>query len=400
VGILDSLFGSNDTKSTSSPWKKQAPYLEEGFQQGKDALAGALSGLNGLPANMTAGFTPGQTADMSAISGAGHTMAGFGSGNMMDLSAYLKGGPSAVGQGINATYGENAADMFARNNPGVARTAGHAAEMSRGIYNTEAPTFGNSFGSIQSQAQGMAENDPFVQRQIDSAIGDVNRGFERSVGELNSAASGTGNINSTRTGVMESRLASDAMDRAADISTGLRSAAYDKSLNLGLNTEQMYQNNSLAGSAQNLQAKIGGADAMLGVGGLKLGDRSESNRTDLTANQQIGQSGLNKSDLDTAGLDRWLSGLNGQSSAYNQTVNGLGDSLGMGDKQQGQSQAEIAGELQKMGLPLDFVSKYMAAIGGNYGGTTSTQGPSAGIIPTILGGVSAAKGIGIPIPGL
>ena len=163
-------------------------------------------------------------------------------------------------------------------------------------------------------------------------------------GDINAAATGTGNINSTRAGALEARALDDAMDRSAQISSGIRANAYESGLD-----------RSMATDAQSTAERLQGASL-------------------------LGQSG-------TTGLDTVLRGLDTKTS-------GLNTALGASGILQGQDQAEIEGQLQKLGLPMDFLSKYMTLVGGNYGsqGYQSSVSQKASPFQTLLGAATSIAG--------
>lgn len=222
--------------------------------------------------------------------------------------------------GYYGKYGKNAADIYSKA--------------------SSDPT-----GQILGNASQYASN-PFLQGQIDSAISDVNKGFQQQRGEINAAATGSGNINSTRAGVLEANAQDDAMDRAASISSTMRGAAYDTGLGLA---SQEYQN--------------------------RLSNMS-------AANGALGQYATQGYDMATNGLQIGSAGLADAGTAASQF--------------QAQAQNEIDGQQNKANANLDLISKYMAAISGNYGGTTTQtiKTPSPGTGQILLGGTSLAGGLG------
>jgi hypothetical protein len=394
--------------------------LEFGFGQGKDALKNALAGLKGL--NLNAGLSAGQTADMAAISGAGRSFAGMSGDTLAQIQAMLGQGMN-VGQNAQGSMMDIARGVANGGNNGVDQSADKAMQLAKqlGTYSsgisphTKTGQVYNDVrqdktGSIYQNAQGIA-NDPTVQASIDATLKDVNKAFQRDVGGLNAAASGTGNINSTRAGVMEARMADDAMDRAAGISASVRSDALAKGLGVAqgaagmrqdgmLGANAQYQNDDatrLAAAGLDLSGKTAGLQGMLSSGNLRLNDRTQGANVDLAAAGLIGQGGMNKSALTSEALGRFGDTLGMSGTAYDQTQAGNSDSLAMGDKGQAQRQAEIQAQLTKLGLPMDFVQQYMATVGGNYGSkgfnTELTEG-SPGLLQMGAGLATTAGGLG------
>lgn len=310
---MGSLFKSQ-TKTVqnpfeSNPWEPQQDYLIGGFKQGSDALTQALQSLSGL-GSLTAGMNNDQLAAIDSLvkSGTGtsqdvaNSFMNSGSQNMANLGRYSTG--------VN--------DFMDRAN--TDRT-----------------------DSIISNGQKYADS-PYLTSQIDAAISDVNRGFQQTQGDINSAASGTGNINSTRAGTMEALAQNDAMNRAANISTSMRSNAYENGLNRALSTDSAQTNEMLSGLGALSNSGLIGADLM-----------NSGLNTSITGNQLA---------LDASSL-----------------------------KQQ-QAQNEIQGQLQSIGLPMDLISQYMSIVGGNYGskGYQSTTSQSSSPFQQLLGGTTALLG--------
>lgn len=200
---------------------------------------------------------------------------------------------------------------------------------------------------------GQYINNDVIQGQIDASINDINRGFQQQRGQINGNAVGGGNINSTRAGVLEAMAQDDAMDRAASVAAGIRGDAYGNGLNL---------------ASQNYQQGI---------------------QNQLSANQQVGQSG-------ELGLNTLKTGAQlGQGAA--------GSNFDAQSIYQQQQQNEINGKIQQATQPMDLVSKYMSAIGGNYGNsgfTTHTDVKQSGSgFGKLLGAASSIAGAGSKMGG-
>lgn len=299
----------------SNPWEPQQPYLLGGFDQAQTALKDGLASLNGI-SDFTADLTPQQRQAIGLMSG-------IGSNTAQTLgSTALSTGMSQMGN--FAQFGNNAQSLY--NQAGVDPTQ-----------------------SIISNAHAYA-NDPYLQGQIDSALGDVRKAFDRNVADINGNATATGNINSTRAGALEAIAMDDAMDRGAAISSQMRGQAYQAGLDRAMATN----------------------DAMF--------DRR------MAANGMIGMSGLQGFDMARGGLDTSLTGANASLTAESII--------------QGQNQAEIDGQIAGASMPLDFVSRYMSAIGGNYGSNGFTTGVKTTPSPfqQITGAITTAAGAGMKWP--
>ena len=278
-----------------NPWEPQQDYLTGGFEQGQAALDKAL-GTN-------TSMNPDQVAALKA-------MIAKGQGGIQGVS---DAAIAAGAQGIGALSGfqSNAQDLY-----GMATR--------------------DATGDIVSGAGKFADN-PYMQGQIDAALGDVRKAFDRDVAGINSASAGTGNINSTRAGALEARALDDAMDRGAAISSGMRGAAYDR---------------GLAMSADEQARRVASG---------------------MVANQQIGSGAGMALDFANAG--------------YGLGQRGNQDAFGAASGFQNEA-------LRAQNQDLDLVSRYMQIVGGNYGGQgyTSQTTQQASPFQQILGGAATALG--------
>lgn len=292
----------------SNPWAPQQGYLKSGFEAGKAALDKGLA-QNGQITDFTADMTPEQLALIQR-----GTRMGLGAGGASQ--AAIQAGTQGI-NGFNKFLG-NAGDLYGQ-------------------------TQGDRTGTILSDASKFAD-DPNLQANIDLAIKDVNKGFQRDVGNINSAAAGTGNINSTRAGALEAIAQDDAMDRAASISTAMRTDARNKGLDMA------YAN---------------------------LNDRINQG---MSANGVLG---------DAAGM-----GLDMASGGYALGQGGNSDALNLQSLIQQQKQAEIDGQRAQASSDLDLVSRYMQAIGGNYGsqGFQSQTIKKPSVFQQLVGGATSLMG--------
>lgn len=320
LGGLGGLFGrrsSTTSTAVNEPWSAQQPYLRRGFEEGQAALdrgleVGPYQGpfVAGSNPNLDTGWN--RTVDWSNTAGGfGDALTGTG---MVGLDAF----GNVVG---------NSQNLFNR----------------AGVDPTQT--------TIQN-ASAYADN-PYTQGVINAALRDVNDGLQLGIGRNNAAAVGSGNINSTRAGVTEALLTRAAQDRAADVSAGVRGAAYDRGLTLAANQQQQGFTNQLAANQQGLA----GADA--------------------------GARFVNQ------GLTTGLNAANAQT--------------GVGMAQRALENEMIQGNIQAneyaRNTDLDLIRKYMQIVGGNYGGTqTQTQQspntPFGNAVQGIIGGASLGAGFG------
>lgn len=314
MGLFSSLFGgTKEVKQPfeSNPWKPQQPYLEYGFEQGKGALTDAMKATDKIT-DFTANMNGGQVQDLNAIQGFGRDTIGGVAQTGINTGLSTVGNFGQAGQNYGQLYSQAGVD----------------------------PTQG-----IISNAQAYA-NDPYLQGQIDSALGDVRKAFDGTVAGINSSATGSGNINSTRAGALEAIALDDAMDRGAAISSQMRGQAYQSGLDRAMTTQQTQFDNQFRANAGLEQSGIGGFT--MASNGAALG------------------------------------------------MGGLESSLAAGDRFQGQAQAEIDGAREKAAADLGLVSSYMGAIGGNYGsnGYQTQIQKTPGLLQTGLGITSSLGGLG------
>jgi hypothetical protein len=201
----DLFGGSTTTKSSETtetgPSKFQLPYLQGAF----NAAQGAFNSSSGTPfykGDLYAGMTEEAKASLDALKG-------YASGTGLATAGQL----SSIGQNL----------------AGYAGKAGSTLDQ----YLAEAsadPT------QATIDAAGKYAANPQLDAMIDANSRDVVRNLnEQTLPTLNRAASGTGNINSSRAGVAEGIARRGAEDRVADISATLRGDAYNRGLSLAQN---------------------------------------------------------------------------------------------------------------------------------------------------------------------
>lgn len=222
-GILGGLGGSQSsgggtTKTQSTPWAAQAPYLFGGFRGAAADIADKIDNpfYNG---DLYANLDP---MTQEAIT----KSAGFARGQGADLAQnFLGRGSPFLDQGGNFINSANA------------------------LANTQLqdPTQANI------TAAGQYANNPHMDSMIDAASRDVTRNLSEDVlPQLSRNAVGGGNTNSTRTGIAEGIALRGAQDRIGDIAAELRGGAYESGLS---RAESARQFNEGAG----LDARIAGA---------------------------------------------------------------------------------------------------------------------------------------------
>lgn len=327
-GVLGATDGANkdggSSKTTTEPWKAQQPYLKTGF----NAAAGLYDKYMDYPSwyqgQLYAGMNPMQQA---AATGAGQYAIGQGmglsQGMINDSRAYL-------GQTGNFL---NTANRMANFNP--------ADPTSQNIYNA-----------------GQYANNPYLNGAIDAASRDVTRNLTEDVlPGINRSATGTGNTNSTRTGIAEGIALRGAQDRIGDIASTIRADAYNSGLNLSEQGRQANMQGMLSGQGQ-------GLDALNTAIGRGMDMRNQGMQSTINMFDVLGKSG----------------------DQYQQDAQGYADA----------NYTRWKGQYDQ---PWDLLSRYMGAVGGtNWGSTTnsSTEQPGGGWMGAIQGGLGGATaGLGL-----
>jgi hypothetical protein len=306
------LQGSEDKETTqrSEPWGPQQGFLIKGMEEASGEYDQAKArGLYGGP------FAAPMNDNLRV-----------GADRMVGFSGLAEGAGGQLAhqglQGVNSFGGviNNAQNLF-----------------NRSMMDPTGSTIANA---------GQFANNPYADGLIDASLRDVNRNLQLGIGANNANAAGTGNMNSTRAGVTEALLTQGAQDRAADISSQVRSGLFNQGLGLAASQNQQGMANALAANAQNLAGVQAGA-------GL------------------VGQ-----------GLSTTQAGIQSQVDA--------------GTLQRGIHQQLIDGNLQKdaydRNTMMDMIAKYQSIVGGQqYGNTvTTTQPGGSGIPQAIQGGLGSA----------
>lgn len=301
-------------EAANSPWSKAQPYILSGYDKAGPLLDSASTGAYGGP--RVAGLNPFTTQ------GADST-AGFASGSGAQIPGQLyQGGTNLMTAGQQ--FGSNAQSVFDQ--------AGQ--DQTQNILNSAS----------------QYANNPYVDGLVDANSRDIVRNLnENQLPSLNLAAAGSGNTNSSRTGVAQGIMERGASDRLADVSNNIRSQFFSK----GLDTAQTQYNTqqALRGS---VNQQLGDAYTK-GAGSLTGAQQANGNNFDqMTAAGQLYQT------HDQAGLDA-------NKAAYTEGQN----------------------------TNMDLLAKYMGIINGSYGGqavTGTTTGAGAGAQGAI-GGAQLGAGL-------
>ncbi len=322
---MGGLFGGSTKTTTNNkidtgPSQFQKPFLDTAFNAAQSEF-NSKSGTPWYQGDLYAGMSDPAKADLSA-------MRDFASGTGLSTAKTLSG----IGQNL-AGYGEKAAS-----------TLDDYLAMANGDATAE-----------NIKAAGSYADNPYLDGQIDAVNRDVSRSLaEVTLPGIDRAASGTGNMNSSRAGVAAGVAQRGAEDRMADNAAALRGDAYNRGLSL----------------AQGDRA------AKMGAMGTAVG-----------AYQGLAGMGINALNAGTeAGYGAF--GVMNDANAIEQA------------DRQGEAEADYkkwAGEDQR---EADLLQRYYQIIGGNQWGQygtesgTSKSKQSGGILNSVMGGLSLAGGLG------
>jgi hypothetical protein len=305
---MGSLFSPSEQKttSTSTPWGPQGDALRSAFgdaaniyasQQGTPFYGGDLY------ANMNPLTDQGIQASQNFSTGAGADAAN-----------------SAMGAG---------SDML-----GLGGRAYDALFSAAG----QDPTKANI------AAAGQYADNPYMSGMIDAASRDVTRNlYENQIPGLNQAATGSGNMDSSRAGVAQGIMSRGAADQIGDIASSMRGQAYSQGLGLAENARSTNMNA--------LNAATGAFGQGMGAMGQGYGMANQNNQNLIQGGQLYQQDAQGQDNADFA---QW----------------------------QGQDQR-----------PNDLLQRYYGIIGANnWGGTSTGTTPGPSMFQNLLGAASTAAG--------
>lgn len=224
--IMKTVFGSG-SESQNSSQSSGDPIKQEAFALAKPLLTSTLSNgqtvLNNIMANPA--YTGQRVASLNPFQISSANNLGTFSNNTAN-NPYMTMGAGNANLVNGAMYGANAANIFNQ-------------------YSGADPT-----QSILGNANQYANN-PYINGLIDASSRDVVRNlYENDIPGINRAASGTGNMNSTRAGVQSAIAQRGAGDRLADLSSQIRSQFFGKGLDMAQNQYNQNLQNSLAANSQ------------------------------------------------------------------------------------------------------------------------------------------------------
>lgn len=272
---------TQNSSSSSAPWDPQAAALQGAFSNAQNAYAKSSTAT--APNNFTAGMTPDQLANFSS-------MIGYGSGAPSTGSAVSSAGFGNLNTGSGAAAG--ALNTLGAFNPSATNNIGTAVDGAK--------TFANGLDINGAVKNAML---PAMQEMRDVTL----PGME-------SAAAGSGNINSSRTGIAEG-LAERGL---AEQASGLASSMYNNAYNTGagIAATQANQNNNANLSAATSQGYLGSNLAANGAAQVGSGINDAGNLFTLAAQGGAGQQQNNQLGL-TNDLQKYEANVNSPYDALN-----------------------------------------------------------------------------------
>lgn len=311
---------NQQTSGTSSPWAPQQPYIQNAFSGAQGALNTAQS-TGVAPTQFTAGLTPAQQQTYAAMVG--------------------------TGLGSSAVPGQEASTGSTLANVGTNATTG--ALSSLGGFN--AANTNNMNATIAGGNQYAAgENIP---AQVQAAMLSANEEANNvTLPGIDSAAAGSGNTNSSRTGVADGIVQQGLSQQAGALSAQLQAGAYNTGA--GLASSQNTANNQANLNAYGTLGSLGNSATGTGIGALGSSITDQGNLYNMAATGGAGQQAGNQA-TDT-----------NQQQAYDFSQNS----------------------------PFTALNNYLGLVGGNYGSsTTGTQsGTSTPSIYSLLAGLGGTAG--------
>lgn len=232
---MGSLFKSKQSAPTVSedPVARAAfnivsPGLQQATTQGMN-LANEFFANPAYSGQRVAGLNPFQT-------GSANTLGGFANQfTPMAQNSAAALGFSNLGAGMN--FGNNAQSIFNQ----------FSGDPTQQIINNA----------------GQFANNPYVSGLIDASTRDVSRNlFENQLPGINRAATGAGNLNSTRAGVESAIATRGAADRLADMSSEIRGRFFGQGLDMSQNQYNQNLANMLQANQGLMQAGQFGLDTL------------------------------------------------------------------------------------------------------------------------------------------
>ena len=260
-----------------------------GFRMGQDGYASAKRyGNNALDEEASTGFNFANNGGTGYAQNAGTADIAQGGGVNLDMANNMRNNASFAGPSFN--FGANVGNARNYGNQAMMGNAASANGFNSGVV--------NQAGGLASQSAGMSNqgfdmnnvskymNNDVLQGQIDAASRDVTRNLnENQLPGIQSAAAGSMNSGSSRTGNAIGVATRGAQDAIYDISSNIRGNAFNTGLGIEANRAQQ---NAQMGQ-QNQQFNTGAINNMasqgLGIAGNQTGMNAGFNQQTNMANQ-------------------------------------------------------------------------------------------------------------------
>jgi hypothetical protein len=322
VGAIGSNMAAKTTadgqkaaaEAANSPWSKAQPYILDGYDKAGPLLDAASTGAYSGP--RVAGLNPYQT-----------------------------GGATSVGDWATNT-GSKIPDYLLQGGQGMMSAGSAFGSNAQNVFDTAGQDHTQQFLDTASQYA----NNPYVDGLIDANSRDITRNLnENQLPALNLAAAGSGNTNSTRTGVAQAIAERGASDRLSDVSNTIRSNFFSKGLD-----DAQTQYNTQQSLRGNVNQQLGQAYS-LGTGSLTGAQQANGNNFDQT-----------------------------------QAAGGV-----FQNQEQKTLDANKAAYTEGQNTNMDLLAKYMGIINGQYGGpaVTGTVANGGAAVQGALGGATAGLGL-------
>ena len=351
------------------------PYIQDMYKGGTDALKAKLdAGYYGGPTY--AGLNDMQTNALDGQYNFGNTAVGAGQGFMNAAGGFGNNYANLYNQANATNLNSTASDLYnkASNNNMYAGDANDIYnKASGGFFNQEARDLYNRAGQdSMGNAQNYALNNS--QGLVDAAMRGANRNLnEVQLTNLNNQASGTGNTNSSRSGVAEAILRRGNAELEADTTARINDQLMGRSLSQG-NQDFANQMNALGGMKSGSQAQL---NAMSGaLADKRFGDQAQFN------NMNTGFGAMNTANNNT--FNNMMAANRGLQNTYgmgfDQVNAGYGSMLGAGSAFQKDTQNQYTDAKTNFDgnrdFALDSYGDYNAQILGRAPQTPGTVTPN------------------------
>jgi hypothetical protein len=227
-------------------------------------------------------------------------------------------------------------------------------------------------GAVQNQGPnmdlvGQMTNNPHLQGQIDMAHQDVtNNLYQNQMPGIAAYSGGSGNLGSSRRGMLEGLAQNEAAGRMSNISTQMRGQQYGNALNYA----NQIANQNAALNQQNRGMQMQAANQLGGLGAQGAGLFGQGQNMWGQQNQWLGNIGQQQQDWTQTGLNNQMNNhYLGQMLPYQQAQMGVG--IGMGP---GQAFGETTGTTPNGGIFGGIMAPIMGMAGGYMAGGGKVPG--------------------------